>query len=105
MSGKLAGLRRGWRFEELTAKEAGSGSAWLRALCRLPSFKLTGVYALPLQIFASVFAASNVAFLARMLTSPWLALCLATIVALSVLMLLHWRLISSGGRLRYSTLH
>jgi hypothetical protein len=58
--------------------------AQLGALCRLPSRQVTGVYGLPLQLFAGVLAASNVAFLTGMLASPWLALCAITTMAVSV---------------------
>jgi hypothetical protein len=65
------------------------GPAYLRALCRPPALDMTGVYALPLQLFAFVFAASNVAFLAGMLASPSLALGATTIVAVSAWILFH----------------
>lgn len=92
----------------MTAKVAASDDralvpqgAWIRAFRRLPPLQLSGVYALPLQIFATLFAAGNVAFLGLMLASPWLALAVTTIVALSVWMLFR-RVDASGETVRSS---
>jgi len=62
---------------------------WLRATRRLPPLQIAPAYALPLRIFATLFAAGDVAFLAGMLASPWLAFAAAAIVATSVWMLFH----------------